>query len=184
MKVLTILNICTTWIKEIIRGGSRSWGRGSTKIRVCGAAQNVWWCPQIDKPCLLIATIACFELLSGSKMLLFDEVSNFWASLVRFYEKRYYKTLKFSKTNRSIVLDEKFTAEGGGGKGGWPSVLPPGSATDYTTTTLYYPNFLVVSKIWPCMTITVPLQKRAHYGISDHPPLWAQIPATRICAHV
>ena len=26
-------------------------------------------------------------------------------------------------------------------------------------------------------TYTVPSRKRAHYGISAHPPLWAQVPA-------
>ena len=31
------------------------------------------------------------------------------------------------------------------------------------------------------MKITVPLRKRAHYGVSVHPPLWAQFAAKVKC---
>ena len=33
------------------------------------------------------------------------------------------------------------------------------------------------SKVKKQVYITVPLRKRAHYGILAHPPLWAQFPA-------
>ena len=40
----------------------------------------------------------------------------------------------------------------------------------------YFHNLVSACRV-VVVTCTVPSQKRAHYGISAHPPLWAQFPA-------
>ena len=58
------------------------------------------------------------------------------------------------------------------------------------TNSIYYTHLWQLVQLPNLITITVPSQKRAHYGMSAHPSLWAQFSAikgpmfTRICAHV
>ena len=116
---------------SLLRGGSRTSGRGSTIVCACKArAQKFWPCPKIDKPRLLNCRYRW--VLHYFLAVQCSTLTKFWTyglSLVCFCERtswKRYKMLKFSKpTSHFCWMGGSLLGGGGGGGGPRPPPPPP-----------------------------------------------------------